>query len=112
VYAGIAIVNAVLMGSTQRRRQRRTLALLGATSDQRRRAAMWEAGLVGVAALLVGCVVVGWTGWLVRAAIDRDLPGAPMTIPWPALTGVLGLCLVLTLVAAAVGPRPPNEGEA
>ena len=47
LYAGIAIVNAVLIGASQRRTQLRTIALLGATERQRRRMALWEAGLVG-----------------------------------------------------------------
>jgi putative ABC transport system permease protein len=105
LYAGIAIVNAVLMGGTQRRRQLRTVALLGATRGQRRRTAMWEAGLVGVAALIVGGAVTAYVGWLVRSAIVRQVPDAALTVPWLPLTAVLTVCLGLTLVAAAVGAR-------
>jgi putative ABC transport system permease protein len=105
VYAGIAIVNAVLMGSTQRRRQLRTVALLGATQAQRRRTALWEAGLVGVAALLTGAAVTAYVGWLVRSAIVRQVPGAELNVPWLPLVAVLAVCLGLTLVAAAVGAR-------
>jgi putative ABC transport system permease protein len=105
LYSGIAIVNAVLMGSTQRRRQLRTVALLGATRGQRRRTAMWEAGLVGVAALLTGAAVTAYVGWLVRAAIVRQVPGAALSVPWLPLAAVLAVCLGLTLVAAAVGAR-------
>lgn len=108
LYAGIAIVNAVLMGSTQRRRQLRTVALLGATRRQRRRTAMWEAGLVGVAALLTGAAVTAYTGWLVRSSIVRQAPDAAMTLPWLPLFAVLAVCLGLTLVAAAVGARGEN----
>ena len=56
-YAAIAIVNSVLVGASQRRGQLRSLALLGATREQLRRMALWEAGLVGAAALLVGGAV-------------------------------------------------------
>jgi putative ABC transport system permease protein len=105
LYAGIAIVNAVLMGSTQRRRQLRTVALLGATQGQRRRTAMWEAGLVGVAALLTGAAVTAYVGWLVRSAIVRQVPGAALHVPWLPLAAVLAVCLGLALVAAAVGAR-------
>ncbi len=52
LYAGIAIVNSVLIGASQRRRPLRTLELFGATHDQLRRMAVWEAGSVGTAALL------------------------------------------------------------
>jgi putative ABC transport system permease protein len=110
LYSGIAIVNAVLMGSTQRRRQLRTVALLGGTSGQRRRTAMWEAGLVGVAALLSGAAVTAYVGWLVRAAVVRQVPGTDMTLPWLPLVAVLAVCLGLTLVAAAVGARGEARG--
>ena len=110
LYSGIAIVNAVLMGSTQRRRQLRTVALLGATPRQRRRTAMWEAGLVGVAALLGGAAVTAYVGWLVRGAIVRHVPGSAMTLPWLPLVAVLAVCLGLTLVAAAVGARGEGRG--
>jgi putative ABC transport system permease protein len=106
LYAGIAIVSTVLMGSTQRSRERRTLALLGATDRQRRRAALWEAGLVGTAAVLVGGVVVGLVGWMVRYAITRDVAGVKLTVPWPSLAAIAATCLVLTLVAAYAGSRP------
>ena len=59
LYAAIAIVNSVLVGASQRRAQLRTVALLGATREQLRRMALWEAGLVGAAALLVGGAVTG-----------------------------------------------------
>ncbi len=108
LYAGIAIVNAVLIGASQRRTQLRTIGLLGATDTQRRRMALWEAGLVGVAALLAGAVVTGYVGWLVSSAIERDLGAVPMTVPWLPLLGVLLVCLGLALLAALVGSRRPR----
>ncbi len=105
LYAGIAIVNAVLIGASQRRTQVRTVGLLGATEHQRRRMALWEAGLVGVAAVLVGAAVTGYVGWLVRSAIVRDLGPVPMTVPWLPLLTVLAVCLGLALLAAGVGSR-------
>jgi putative ABC transport system permease protein len=108
LYAGIAIVNAVLIGASQRRTQLRTIGLLGATASQRRRMALWEAGLVGVAALLTGAVVTGFVGWLVSSAIRRDLGAVPITVPWLPLLGVLTMCLALALLAAFVGSRRPR----
>lgn len=103
LYAGIAIVNAVLIGVSQRRRQLRTVALLGATDDQLRRTALWEAGLVGAAALLVGGAVTGFVGWLIRFATTRDVAGVAMTVPWLPLTAIAVVCAGLALVAALVG---------
>jgi len=105
LYAGIAIVNTVLIGASQRRTQLRTIGLLGATEQQRRRMALWESGLVGVSAVLVGAAVTGYIGWLVRSAIVRDLGPVPMTVPWLLLLTVLGVCLGLAMLAALVGSR-------
>ncbi|MFC6148886.1 FtsX-like permease family protein [Mumia xiangluensis] len=105
LYAAIAIVNAVLIGASQRRTQVRTAMLLGATDRQLRRTALWEAGLVGGAALVVGGAVTGFVGWLIRQAVTRDVGAVGMTIPWLPLLAILGTCLGLTLVAALVGSR-------
>ncbi|MCW2765846.1 MAG: hypothetical protein JWO11_1805 [Nocardioides sp.] len=105
LYAGIAIVNAILIGASQRRRQLRVIRLLGATREQVRRMAVWEAGLVGAAALLVGGLVTGLVGWLVRRATTADVPDVTMTVPWLPLTGVVITCAGLAVVAALVGAR-------
>ncbi|MGL5859865.1 MAG: FtsX-like permease family protein, partial [Phycicoccus sp.] len=105
LYAAIAIANAILIGAFQKRDQLRTIALLGATRGQLRRMALWEAGLVGAAALLAGAATTGLTGWLVREATTRDVPGHPLTIPWLPLTGIAMTCTCLALVAALVGAR-------
>jgi len=105
VYAAIAIVNSVLVGASQRRVQLRTIALLGATRDQLRRMALWEAGLVGAAALLVGGAVTAVVGWTVRSATSADVSGQAFTLPWLPLTAIVATCAGLTLVAALVGSR-------
>ncbi|MFI2708483.1 FtsX-like permease family protein, partial [Nocardioides sp. CER28] len=113
LYAGIAIVNATLIGAAQRGRQRRLIGLLGATPRQVRRTALWQAGLTTAAGLLLGGATTVFLGWLVRQAIARDLAGhaVPMTIPWGSLASVSGLCVGLALVAAlaAVGVRRPSS---
>lgn len=105
LYAAIAIVNAVLVGGSQRRRERRTLALLGATARQRRRVALWESGAVGVAAVLVGAIVVGAVAALVRFAVVSDVPGVDLTVPLLPLGGIAVTCVGLTVVAGRVGAR-------
>jgi len=105
LYAGIAIVNAILINSSQRRRQLRVVAQLGGTPQQLRAMAVWEAGLVGAAALATGAVATGFVGWMVRHAIASDVAGAPLTIPWFPLAGVVVTCTGLVLVAALVGAR-------
>jgi putative ABC transport system permease protein len=111
VYAGIAIVNAVLIGVAQRRRQLRTVALLGATDDQLRRMAIWEAGSVGAAALLVGGLITGFVGGLVRLATTRDVPDVGLTIPWLPLLAIGATCIGLAVLAAFVGARFVSGGR-
>jgi putative ABC transport system permease protein len=65
--------------------------------------ALWEAGLVGAAALLVGGAVTALTGWTVRSATSADVAGQALTVPWLPLGAVVATCLVLTLVAALAG---------
>lgn len=105
LYAGIAIVNAVLVGVAQRRRQLRTVALLGATDEQLRRTALWEAGLVGAAALLVGGAVTAFVGGLMGHAITSDVAGVGLTVPWLPLATIVVICTGLALLAALVGSR-------
>ncbi|SDZ59590.1 putative ABC transport system permease protein [Asanoa ishikariensis] len=103
LYAAIAIVNATLIGASQRRRQRELVQLLGASPDQVRRAAIWQAGLVCGTALLLGGATTAVLGWLVRRAITADLAAVPMTIPWLPLLAIGVVCLLLTVSATAAG---------
>lgn len=105
LYAAIAIINSVLVGASQRRGQMRTAALLGATTKQLRRMALWEAGLIGTAALLVGAAVTVMVGWTIRSATTADVAAQPFTIPWLPLAAIVATCAVLTLMAALAGSR-------
>jgi putative ABC transport system permease protein len=116
LYAAIAIVNSTLVGASQRRRQRDLIQLLGATPDQVRRAAIWQAALVCGTGLLLGGGTTALLGWLVRRAITADLAGiaVPITIPWLPLLGIGVTCLLLTAAAATAGIRtrkPPNLAD-
>jgi putative ABC transport system permease protein len=103
VYAGIGVVNTILMGALQRRRELEVLRLVGATRSQLRRTALWEAGLVGTAALVVGGVVTGVLGWMVRHAIAQDVDTAALTIPWIAMVSIVVTALGLVLAAGLTG---------
>jgi len=103
LYAAIAMVNATLIGASQRRRQRDLIQLLGASPDQVRRAAIWQAVLVCGTGLLLGGATMALLGWLVRRATTADLAAgidAPITIPWLPLAGIGVTCLLLTAAAA------------
>ncbi|GAB3262077.1 FtsX-like permease family protein [Kineosporia babensis] len=105
LYAAIAIVNSVLVSASQRRAQLRTAGLLGATGRQLRRMALWEAGLVGGSALLVGALVTAVVGWTIRSATAADVAEQSLTIPWLPVLAVVFLCAALTLLAALAGSR-------
>ncbi|MDG4832508.1 FtsX-like permease family protein [Solwaraspora sp. WMMD1047] len=107
LYAAIAMVNSTLIGAAQRRRQRDLIQLLGASPDQVRRAAIWQAALVCGTGLLLGGGTTALLGWLVRRAITADLAGiaVPITIPWLPLLGIGVTCLLLTAAAATAGIR-------
>ncbi|TXL62772.1 FtsX-like permease family protein [Aeromicrobium terrae] len=108
-YAAIAMVNATLIGATQRRRQHRVLALLGATREQLRRVALWQAALVTGAGLVIGGLTTVLMGILVRRAISADLAGTGvdpgMTIPWLPLAAIALTCGALAAAAGAAGAR-------
>ncbi|WP_053208164.1 FtsX-like permease family protein [Jiangella muralis] len=112
-YAAIAVVNATLIGATQRRRQHRTLALLGATGDQLRRTAIWQAVLITGAGLALGGLTTILLGILTRRAIVADLAGTgvdpAMTVPWLPLAAIGVTCAVLALAAALAGARPARS---
>lgn len=105
LYAGIAMVNATLIGASQRRRQDAVVRLLGATPHQVRRMAVWESGFIGAAGLVVGGLVTGSVAWVVRSAISRDVAGAGMTVPWLPILGIGATCILLVVTSAVVGAR-------
>jgi putative ABC transport system permease protein len=108
-YAAIAVVNATLIGAAQRRRPHEALRLLGATRDQLRRTALWQAAVITGAGLVLGGITTGFVGWLVRLAVTTDLAGTgeivPMTVPWLPLIAIALACGALALAAAGAGVR-------
>lgn len=66
---------------------------------------MWETSFTGVAALLLGGAVAGFVGWFVRQAVVREVPQAPLTVPWLPLAGIVAACAVVLVAAAVAGAR-------
>jgi len=112
LYAGIGVVNTILIGALQRRREIDAIGLVGATRRQLRRMALWEAGLVGTAALLVGGLTAAGLGWMVRHAIAQDVAGAALTIPWTALVSIVVTALLLVLAAGLSGSAAATRRHA
>jgi putative ABC transport system permease protein len=105
LYAAIAMVNATLIGASQRRHQDAVIRLLGATPRQVRRLAMWEAGFIGAAGLTAGSLVSGLTAWLVRRTITNDVGDTAVTVPWVPLLAIGATCIALVVTAALAGTR-------
>jgi cell division protein FtsX len=105
VYAGICVINAVLLGTTRRREQMRVARLLGADDRQVRRAVVGEVSLAGAAALFTGAAVCVLVAVIIRSAIVRDVPHAPLTVPWLPLLGTGLAAAVVVLGAAGLGAR-------
>lgn len=105
LYAAIAMVNATLIGASQRRQQDAVVRLLGATPRQVRRMAVWEAALIGGTGLLVGGLITLFCAWVVRFAITQDIDGAALTIPWIPMLGIAITCIFLVVTAAVAGAR-------
>ena len=53
----------------------------------------------------MGGATTGFVGWLVRQAVVRDAPAAPLTVPWLALAGMVLACAVVVVAAGVAGAR-------
>jgi putative ABC transport system permease protein len=101
-YAGIAIVNTLLVGSLRRRREFVAGRLLGATPRQIRRMIVWESSLVSLAALTIGGGIVATVALLARRAMMADVDVVTTTVPWLTLAGIVITCVVLAVAAALI----------
>lgn len=103
VYSALAIANTLLLGSVQRRREFATFRLVGATAEQVRRLVVLEALIVAGAALLLGALITGVTGWLLRAPMTAGLDEVALTVPWAAFAAIGATCTGVAVVAALAG---------
>jgi putative ABC transport system permease protein len=101
-YAGIAIVNTLLVGSLRRRREFVASRLVGATPRQIRRMIVWESSLVSLAALTIGGGITATVALLARRAMMADVDAATTTVPWLTLGGIVVACVALAVAAALV----------
>jgi len=102
-YAGIAIVNTLLIGSLRRRREFVAARLLGATPGQIRRMILCESSLVAIAALSIATGITVMVSLLARRAMMSGVDVVTMTVPWPTLATIATLGVLLA-AGAAVAP--------
>ncbi|MGX1131867.1 putative ABC transport system permease protein [Streptomyces glaucescens] len=102
LYAGISLVNTMVMATSDRVRELAALRLAGATRAQTLRVVAAEAltvvALGGALGLLVA--VLNLLGMRTALAL-LDVP-AGVRLPWPALGAVLAGCAVLAVIASVV----------
>jgi putative ABC transport system permease protein len=101
-YAGIAIVNTLLVASLRRRREFVASRLLGATPRQIRRMIVWESGLVSLAALTIGGGIAATVSLLARRAMMTDVQDATTTVPWLTLGAIVIACVGLAVAGALI----------
>ena len=103
VYTGISLAGTLLMATTARGSELRSLRLAGATRGQVLRVVAGEAVLgVGVGALLGGLITgVNLAG--VAAALGRLSAPVGVDVPWQVVGGCVGACVVIAAGAGVLG---------
>lgn len=111
VYALIAIANTLIMSFTRRRRELAGMRLLGISRGQIRWTALWEATTVVVLGTVLAAAIIALGLTVYRAALLQAYAAAPLSVPWAALAGLSGACLVVAIVTAVLAAsrllRPP-----
>lgn len=88
-YAVIAVVNAVVIGAAQRRREFAVARVSGLTRGQVVRAALAEAGAVAAAGLSLGVLAAAGTLTSIGWATRRITGEAVVVVPWSLLAAVV-----------------------
>ncbi|MEU9714619.1 FtsX-like permease family protein [Streptomyces sp. NPDC047976] len=105
-YAVIALVNTLVMATTERRREFTLQRLIGATRSQVMRMMTVEALLTAFAGIALGMLVAAATLIpLSYAVLDRALPAGPASILVTVIASALALTLGATLLAARISLR-------
>ncbi|GAA2850725.1 ABC transporter permease [Actinoplanes cyaneus] len=105
-YGAIAVANTLLMAAGGRARDLRVVRLAGATRRQVAGYVAAESTLIVLIGAVLGGVVAFGALLGVRAGLSQQMDTAvPLVVPWPVVTGVVGLCLLLALAAGVLPTR-------
>ncbi|WP_063819147.1 FtsX-like permease family protein [Herbidospora cretacea] len=105
-YAGVAIVNTMVMSAAGRVRDLEVLRLSGATPRQVRGTLAAESALVVLLGAGLGAVVALPALLGIRGAFAEAMRAdVPLVIPWPLIGGVVAACLVLAAGASVLAAR-------
>ncbi|MEW9528297.1 ABC transporter permease [Microbispora sp. NPDC049125] len=112
-YAGVAIVNTMVMSAAGRVRDLAVLRLSGATGRQVLGAVAAESALVVLLGTGLGLVVALPALLGMRRAFATAMRAdVPLVVPWPLILGVIAVCLALAAGAAVLAARPAVRGAA
>jgi putative ABC transport system permease protein len=100
VYALIAIANTLIMSFTRRRREFAGMRLLGVSRSQIQRTVLWEAATVVVLGTVLAAAMIGLGLTVYRTALLQVYTAVPLSVPWAALAGLAGACLVVATITA------------
>lgn len=114
LYALIAVASTLVMSYSRRGREIAGMRMVGVSTGQLRRMALWEtlaATLVGVA---IAAAVVALGARAYRGALTVLGGEAPLTVPWGLLGSLAGACLLVGVVVSlsAVGRLVRQGGVA
>ncbi|GLI02418.1 ABC transporter permease [Phytohabitans aurantiacus] len=110
-YGALAVANTLLMSAVHRVRDFAVLRLAGATRWQVALAAAAESALVVAIGTLLGGAVAVAALVSIRAGLSEQVRApVDLVVPWPVVGGVVGLCLLLAVLAAAVPARGISGG--
>lgn len=114
VIAAVGLVNLLMIGVVQRRRELGLLRAIGLSGRQVRRMVLLEAAHVTIAATVTGLALGVAYGWIAAQSLLGSAPSLPdfqpaglipPVVPWGPVVVIIVATAVLTLVASAAPTR-------
>jgi putative ABC transport system permease protein len=105
LYTAIALVNTLVMATSDRVRDLAVLRLAGATTLQVLRLVAAEALLVVVVGAVLGTIVAGVNLLGIKAALAVLSVSSPIVVPWGTVGAAVGACGVLAVISAVLPAR-------
>jgi putative ABC transport system permease protein len=101
LFAGLGLVNTAAMTTSERRNELATLRIIGGSGYQILRMIVAELVPTVAAALIAGGGIVA----LSLYGVPKGVSGVGLTVPVPAVAGILGGAALLGIAAGAVTGR-------
>ncbi|MET9696658.1 ABC transporter permease [Streptomyces sp. NPDC006529] len=102
LYALIAVASTLVMSYSRRGREVAGMRMIGVSTGQLRRTAVWETLGTTVAGVGIAAVLVSLGARSYRGALTVLGGEAPLSVPWALLAGLAGACAVVGVVVALV----------